>query len=183
MSSTIWNSRPISRANGAVGLERRARDAAQQGGAGHRGLDQATGLQGVQLAQLVVVAGGGGHVHVLAADHALHAGGPGHLGQRAEHARGLALLAVGDQAEGLGEQAVAGQDGDVLAERDVAGGQAAAQAVVVDGRQVVVDQRVGVDELEGGGEGQDARERRAAARSATARLSTGRIRLPPASSE
>ena len=34
----------------------------------------------------------------------------------ATHARGLALLAVGDQPEGFGEQAVAGEDGDVFAE-------------------------------------------------------------------
>ena len=100
----------------------------------------------------------------------------------AEQPRGLALLVVGDQPEGFGEQAVAGEYGDVFAELHVAGGQAAAQAVVVDGRQVVVDERVGVDELEGGGEGQHRRGG-SPRRSATARLSTGRMRLPPASSE
>ena len=48
----------------------------------------------------------------------------------------------------LGVERVAGEDRDVLAEGDVAGRAAAAQLVVVHRRQVVVDQRVGVDQLE-----------------------------------
>ena len=57
-------------------------------------------------------------------------------------------LARQDEVERLREEAVAGQDGHVLAEGDVARGPAAAQRVVVDRRQVVVDERVRVDELE-----------------------------------
>ena len=55
----------------------------------------------------------------------------------------------GQHFKGAGLQRVAGQNGDGLAEGHVAGGLAAAQIVVVQSRQVVVDQRVGVQHLEG----------------------------------
>ena len=58
------------------------------------------------------------------------------------------------EAQRLGEQPVAGEDRHVLAEGHVAGGLAAAQLVVVHRGQVVVDQRVGVDHLDRGGERQ-----------------------------
>ena len=86
-------------------------------------------------------------------------------------------------AEGLGVERVAGEDRDVLAERDVARRAAAAQVVVVHRRQVVVDERVGVDQLDRGGERQDARAGRSPIARAVASASTGRMRLPPASSE
>ena len=69
-----------------------------------------------------------------------------------DHVGRLALLLVEREAERLGEQAVAGQDRHVLAERDVAGRLAAAKPVVVHRREVVVDQRVGVDHLDRRGE-------------------------------
>ncbi len=47
-------------------------------------------------------------------------------------------------------QRVAGQDGGGLVEGPVAGRPAAPQVVVVHGRQIVVDQRVGVDDLDRG---------------------------------
>ena len=62
-------------------------------------------------------------------------------------ARGVA----GDQPEGQREQRVAGQDRDGLAEDLVIGEPAAAIVVVVHGRQVVVDERVRVDQLERAG--------------------------------
>ena len=58
-------------------------------------------------------------------------------------------------AHGLREQPVAGEDGHGLAEADVARGLAAAEVVVVHRRQVVVDQAVGVDQLDRGGERED----------------------------
>ena len=76
-------------------------------------------------------------------------------------ARGAAGGALGgsrQHGERLGEQRVAGEDRQGLAEDHVAGRPAAAQVVVVHRRQVVVDQRVGVDHL-------DARRRAACARS------------------
>ncbi len=85
-------------------------------------------------------------------------------------------------AEGLRVEPVAGEDRDVLAERDVAGGPAAAQVVVVHRRQVVVDQRVGVDQLERGRQRQHLGGCIPIA-DAVASASTGRMRLPPASSE
>ena len=58
----------------------------------------------------------------------------------ASRLRGVAGLLVEDEPERLGVEAVAGEDGDVLAVLDVAGRAAAAQLVVVHGRQVVVDE-------------------------------------------
>ena len=83
----------------------------------------------------------------------------------------------------LGEQAVAGEDRHVLAEHHVRGRAAPAQVVVVHRRQVVVDQRVGVDQLDRGRRGQHVDSGSAPSERAVASASTGRIRLPPASSE
>ena len=141
---------------GEGAVRRHVLRAAQHRAADDGGLDQAAGLERVQRAQVVVRGRRAGHVHVLAADHALHAGGRGDLGERRQHRGTAAGLARQDELERLGEEAVAGQDGHVLAEGDVAGGPAAAQRVVVDRRQVVVDERVRVDELERGGRGQHA---------------------------
>jgi hypothetical protein len=145
------------------------------------GADQAPGLQRVQAAQLLGRVPDPGDVEVLPADHPVDAGGAGQLA-RGEHERAVARLLAQKVVEGLGVEAVAGEDGDVLAELHVAGRAPAAQVVVVHGRQVVVDERVGVDELDGGGQRQHADGSRPMAR-AVASASTGRIRLPPASSE
>ena len=55
---------------------------------------------------------------------------------------------LGDRLEGECLQCVAGEDCDGFAEGDVAGGFAAAQIVVVERGQIVVDQRVGVDHFD-----------------------------------
>ena len=79
--------------------------------------------------------------------------------QRGEHPRRLARL-LAEEPDRLGEEPVAGEDRDVLAELDVRGRQAAAQLVVVHRRQVVVDQRVGVDQLDRAAAGRSAPGRR-----------------------
>ena len=53
-----------------------------------------------------------------------------------------------------GEQRVAREDGDAFAEDLVRGRPAAAEVVVVHAREVVVDERVGVDALDGAGGGE-----------------------------
>ena len=55
----------------------------------------------------------------------------------------------GDEAERVGQERVPGEDRHRLAEDLVAREPPAAVVVVVHGGQVVVDQRVGVDQLEG----------------------------------
>ena len=55
----------------------------------------------------------------------------------------------GDGLEGEGLEGVACEDGDGFAEDDVAGGLAAAKVVVVECGEVVVDEGVGVDHLDG----------------------------------
>ena len=90
-----------------------------------------------------------------------------------------------EQRERLGLQRIAGEDRDAVAVHDVQRRPSAAQRVVVHRRQIVVNQRVGVNELDG-----------AAPRSASAwrlardrvddrvgggeRRACGRRRLPPA---
>ena len=56
---------------------------------------------------------------------------------------------VGDDLEGEVLEGVAGEDGDGFAEDYVAGGLAAAEVVVVEGGEVVVDEGVGVGHLYG----------------------------------
>ena len=62
---------------------------------------------------------------------------------------GSCMGSCGDGLEGEGLEGVAGEDGDGFAEDDVAGGLAAAEVVVVEGGEVVVDEGVGVEHLEG----------------------------------
>ena len=87
-------------------------------------------------------------VHDLAADHAADgAGGVRDLGDDG-HARLRRTLQARQHLVGVGLQRVAGKDGRRLAKSFVAGGTAAAQVVVVERRQVVVDERVGVQHLQ-----------------------------------
>ena len=65
---------------------------------------------------------------------------------------GIAVrVLVRQHLEGQRLQRVAGQDGGGLVELLVTGGLAAPEIVVVHGRQVVVDQRIGVQEFDGAG--------------------------------
>ena len=84
------------------------------------------------------------------------------------------------QPERLREQRVAGEDGVRLAETRPHAGPAAPDVVVVERRQVVVDERERVDELERCGRGQHVLDVGARCL-AVARQITGRTRLPPAS--
>jgi hypothetical protein len=118
--------------------------------------DQAAGLQGMKLPQVVLARlARDGDVPVLAADHPGDPGRAHELRQGGEHVRRLALLNVGKDPHRLGEETVAREDRDVLAELDVRGRAAATEVVVVHRRQVVVDERVGVDQLDRSGGGQD----------------------------
>ena len=95
-----------------------------------------------------------GDVEDLASDHARRAG-PGGGGEAADQGEtdpgllGGGVGGPGEAAEGLGEQSVPGEDGQGLAVDLVAGGPTPAEVVVVEGREVVVDQAVGVDQLQG----------------------------------
>jgi hypothetical protein len=86
-------------------------------------------------------------VYVLATHHAVDADRGEQLRQGGQNRRRLALLLLAEQADRLREEAVAGEDGHVLAVDDVRGRAAAAQLVVVHRGEVVVDQGVGVNEL------------------------------------
>ena len=120
----------------------------------------------------------------LAADHAFD--GAGGLGDEAEDLDdGCGGNAeVGDDLVGEGLEGVAGEDGDGFSEDDVAGGLAAAEVVVVEGGEVVVDEGIGVEHLDGCAEvccafGWLSRECGAIMRAASMQR-MGRRRLPPA---
>ena len=103
-------------------------------------------------------------VHDLAAHHAEPARRERHL---LDHLEELLRLhdphggSPRDDAEGVGEQGITRQDGDGLAENLVARRLAAAGVIVVHGREIVVDEGVGVDELERAGRGHDDVDRAA----------------------
>jgi hypothetical protein len=61
---------------------------------------------------------------------------------------------LGQHGEGLGEQSIPSQDSHPLAEDDVGCRFAAAKIVVIHAREVVMDERVGVDHLNGASGGQ-----------------------------
>ena len=81
----------------------------------------------------------------------LHA--PAASANAAQHAAATAggSISLGQHLEGQRQQGVAGQNGRGLVERLVAGGPPATQIVVVHRRQIVVDQRIGVDHLDRAG--------------------------------
>ena len=70
-----------------------------------------------------------------------------------QQAHGIALrrLALGHERERLRHQRVAREHGDAFAEHFVVGRTTAAQVVVVHARQIVVDERVGVNAFDGTG--------------------------------
>ena len=138
----------------------------------HGGDEEAPRLQTVQLLEIGVVAR---DVAVLAADHPER--------RVDELARDLGRLVGEREPQRLGEERVAGEERDALAERDVRARPSAPLVVVVQRRQVVVDERERVHELERGG----GRKRILDRRLRPPRRPRGRARagsrLPPDSSE
>ena len=125
----------------------------------------------------------GGHIEVLAADHAVDAG----RARRARRRRAgcsPALPAGGQQVpERLGVEPVAGEDRDVLAEGDVAGrvGRGAGRRHPSPAGRRGSASRCG--SARAPPPAADARPDRSPIAAAVASASTGRMRLPPASSE
>ena len=99
--------------------------------------------QGLHLA-------GGLDVQRLAAAHARGAGG-GAQGAQPGHAQFGGDRGFGEDLESQRLQGIAGEDRGGFVEGDVHGGPAATQRVIVHGRQVVVHQRIGVDQFDRGG--------------------------------
>jgi hypothetical protein len=181
MSSTIWKRTPNSAAKWRKCRQSRpfVRTLHEEQYALDGGADQAAGLELVQAAQARgALRDERLDVDVLAADHAVDAGGGGELADGLEQVGGVASLLVEDELERLGVEAVAGEDGDVLAVLDVAGGPAAAQIVVVHGREVVVDEAVVWMSSRAAASGRTSAGSVPIAL-AVASASTGRMRLPP----
>ncbi len=109
----------------------------------------------------------------LAAHHAARTGRDGDRSDQLERPRRVdphPLRALGRHAEGLGEERVAGENGERFAVDDVHRRPPAPELVVVHRRQVVVHERLGVHELDGAGHRKGQTPGR------------GRKRLPPAPS-
>jgi hypothetical protein len=85
----------------------------------------------------------------LAGDELAGAGGLGQFADDFTMRISRPAPAAGGDGESLCQQGVAGQDGDAFAENFVIGRFAAAQIVVVHRRQIVVDEGIGVDALDG----------------------------------
>ena len=83
---------------------------------------------------------------------------PGGVGNQADDLHGCRgrRIQSGEDFVGARLQGVPGQNRDGLAKRHVAGGLAAAQVVVVQRGKIVVDQRVGVQHLDGRAQPLDA---------------------------
>ena len=88
----------------------------------------------------------------LSADHAGRAGGVGDQRQHAQlphHQRGVMPLRFArEQAKRFGLQTVAGENRHAFAVHDVRRRPPAPQVIVIHRRQVVVDQRIGVDHFD-----------------------------------
>ena len=158
MSSWIWKASPTRRR-----IRRSARScaSARSGptvrGQQHARADQRAGLEPVHAARpaaSVSTPAFGLEVDRLAAGHA---GGAARVGQRVDAcvrgSPGPAAMpgCARQQLERQRLQRVAGEDRGRLVEGLVAGRAAAAQVVVVHRRQVVVDQAIAVDQLDGAG--------------------------------
>ena len=140
-------------------FERGPAGAGKEGAAADAGADERAGLGAVDGLDLLRgnFPAHGLQVGHLAGEHpAAGAGGGGKLLDDLRAPAGVGEAQAGEEFEGQRQQGVAGQEGDGLAELLVAGGLAAAQVVVVERGQVVVDERVGVDELQGAGQVVDA---------------------------
>ena len=97
----------------------------------------------------------------LAADHAVHTGRRADFLHDAQKSRRVRVLLARDDLEGERQQRIAGEHGHAVAVDLVVRQLAAAVVVVVHRRQVVVDQGVRVDHLEGAGRRQVVRSLRA----------------------
>ena len=167
-SSTTWKARPIARGVARQARQRRRSPAPPRTAPPRTQAPRAARPSwrgaGARASSASIVRALRLEVHHLAADEAGRAAG------LAEDRRGREPPAqprrvqpgghLGQQVEGPRQQRVAGQDRDRLAEDLVRGRLAAAQVVVVHGRQVVVDQAVGVDHLHGAGERHQLRRAR-----------------------
>ena len=85
----------------------------------------------------------------LPADQAAAARGIGQLADQRVGKRRLGGVGGGQECEGMGQKGVAREQGRGFVEGLVRGRAAAAEIVVIQARQIVMDQRIRVDALEG----------------------------------
>jgi hypothetical protein len=90
-----------------------------------------------------------GQILHLAADHAAGATAAGQLATTC--GSDSCWISFGQNLKRQCQQAIAGQDGQRLAKFHMASWQAPTEVVIVHGRQVVVDERIGVNHLHGAG--------------------------------
>src|SRR5882672_8004278 len=132
----------------------RVETARREYGEPHARLDECAGLElvhGLELRDRELAADGG-EIDRLAARHASGAAG---IGQHVDHSRARLgvdphRLVARENLEREDLQGVAYQNGGRLIEGAVTGRTAAPEVVVIHGREVIVDQRIRMDQLDGG---------------------------------
>ena len=161
MSSTIWKASPTSLAYRSSAVTSPSSAPRHDRAAGDGRADDRAGLARVHRAEAVGVERQGVswsltrrlQVDGLAADHARRAGrvaDDAHDAQlAADDRRIVGRRLARQQREGLGLQAVAGENRNAVAVDHVQRRPSAPQRVVVHGGEIVVNQRVGVDQLDG----------------------------------
>ena len=160
MSSTIWNARPMCspyslKASNSLRL-RSAVDGAHAG----RGADHRAGFRAMNVVELLFLEGlaFGFQVGDLSADHSFDgARCARQLGDQFDAPLG-GNRKLRQHEKGQRQQGIAGKNRHRIAEDFVAGRLAAPEVVVVERRQIVMNQRVGVDQFERAGAGLDACE-------------------------
>ncbi len=128
----------------------------QQAAAHAGGPQQRPGFHGVHAPQFLKAdlgATGVNHIPFLSAHHAGRASGQGQFRHGAQQHVRRQGRAAHDQ-KGVSQQAISGQNGRGLVESLVIGRLAAPQIVIVHSGQIVMDQGIGVDHLNGRGKGQ-----------------------------
>lgn len=93
----------------------------------------------------------GVEVEDLAGDEAETTRGMGKFGDQVRGGVAAVGRGPGDRGERLGEKSVSGEDGNGFPEDAVAGGSSPAEVVIIHARKIVMDQRVGVNALDGTG--------------------------------
>ena len=163
MSSTIWNAQPDSLAVAAQCVEGLFRRPGVDRAHAHRRRDQRTGFRSMNIVQMrrIDPLALGLEVGDLPADHPVEGSrGRRQLTEHADPPRGVAprvRRCIGEDLERQRKQGITGQDRHGLAELLVTGRPPASVVVIVERRQIVVNQRVRMDQFQRAGEPFDSR--------------------------
>ncbi len=158
MSSITWKASPRARPKSLIALELRRRGVGAHRAEAHRGGQQRRGLVFVNVAQLRAIdpLAFAFEIGNLAGNQSPAAGGDGDFAKNRAQIVARPRLRLRRDLKGDREQRVTRQNRDAVAKNLVTGRATAPEIVVVHAREIVVDERVGVDALDRAGEGKRA---------------------------